>query len=399
MTMINTAAGSGTAPYWGNRSRISWGAVFAGAVVAVATTILLSLLGAAMGAGSIHALDATTTDLSNYGTGAALWEIINLALSMAFGGYVTSRLSGTHSHLDGELHGVTMWGIAVLLGSLLLAHALSGLLGFIAPGVGSVVSRAIGSPGAVSSVVSAVVPPEVNPQAEIDRLRQSLTNSGDPTTMTREQIGAEIASLVHNSLPSGSLSEPDRSRLVNLVAAQSGVTREEATRRVTRMEDDAQASLAQVTQKARVAADEVARSTATAARALFTALVVGLLAALVGAWLGTRHKRVLHPVVEHAYHPLADEHAYAVHAVHEPAYARPLYERAEPSSVSVYDDTGRLVSQYLRGVTFPVNKQDLLRLARSRNARSSLLQSIERMADGSYANTDEVLKALGSMAH
>ena len=184
MTMINTAAGSGTslasAPYWGNRSRISWGAVFAGAVVAVATTILLSLLGAAMGAGSIHALDATTTDLSNYGTGAALWEIINLALSMAFGGYVTSRLSGTHSHLDGELHGVTMWGIAVLLGSLLLAHALSGLLGFIAPGVGSVVSRAIGSPGAVSSIVSAVAPPEINPQAEIDRLRQSLTNSGAP---------------------------------------------------------------------------------------------------------------------------------------------------------------------------------------------------------------------------
>src|SRR5215468_5346657 len=112
MTMINTAAGSGTAlaslPHWGHsRSRISWGAVLAGAVVSVATTLLLSLLGAAMGAGSIHALDATTTDLSNYGTGAALWEIINLALSMAFGGYVTSRLSGTHSHLDGELHGVT----------------------------------------------------------------------------------------------------------------------------------------------------------------------------------------------------------------------------------------------------------------------------------------------------
>src|SRR5215471_16525064 len=385
MTMINTAAGSGTsAPYWGNRSRISWGAVFAGAVVAVATTILLSVLGAAMGAGSIHALDATATDLSNYGTGAAIWEIINLALSMAFGGYVTSRLSGTHSHLDGELHGVTMWGIAVLLGSVLLAHALSGLLGLVGPGVGSVVSRTVGGPGAVSGVVSGVVPSGLNPQAEIDRMQQSLSNSGDPTTMTREQIGAEIAALVRNNISSGILSDPDRTRLANLVAAQSGVTREEATRRVTRLEDDAKARLAQVEQKARVAADEVARSTATAARALFTALVVGLLSALIGAWLGTRHKRVLHPVVEHAYHPLADEHAYAVHAVHEPAYARPLYERAEPSSVSVYDDTGRLVSQYLRGVTFPVNKQDLLRLARSRNAGRRLLQSSEHMADRAY---------------
>src|SRR5262249_58499538 len=158
MTMMNTAAGSETAlasaPHWGaSRSPISWGAVIAGAVVAVATTILLSLLGAAMGAGSIHALDATATDLSNYGTGAAIWEIINLALSMGFGGYVTSRLSGTHSHLDGELHGVTMWGIAVLLGSVLLAHALSGFLGLVAPGVGSVVSPPGGGPRAGSGGV------------------------------------------------------------------------------------------------------------------------------------------------------------------------------------------------------------------------------------------------------
>jgi hypothetical protein len=339
-----------------------------------------------MGAGSIHALDATTTDLSNYGTGAVIWEIINLALSMAFGGYVAARLSGTHSHLDGELHGVTMWGVAVLLASVLLGHALSGLVGLVGPGLGSVVSRAVGSTG----VISGALPPEVNTQTVIERLQQSLSNSGDPAAMSREQIGAEIATLVRDSLHNGSLSEPDRTRLINLVAAQSGVVREEAARRVAQMESNAKASLAQVEQRARVAADEVAHTTATAARALFTALVVGLLAALVGAWLGTRHKRVLHPVVEH-------EHAYAV----QPTYVSPLHERADlsPSSVSVYDDTGRLVLQYLRGVTFPLNKQDLLRLARSRNAGSSLLQSIERMADGNYANTDEVLRALHGMAH
>jgi hypothetical protein len=59
MSMISTGIGSGrtlepTLHLGYNRSRISWGAVIAGAVVAVATTLLLSLLGAAMGAGSIH---------------------------------------------------------------------------------------------------------------------------------------------------------------------------------------------------------------------------------------------------------------------------------------------------------------------------------------------------------
>jgi hypothetical protein len=384
MSMINTGQTLAPTLHLGhNRSRISWGAVLAGAVVAVATTLLLSLLGAAMGAGSIHALDTTSTDLANYGTGAAIWEIINLALSMAFGGYVAARLSGTHSHLDAELHGITVWGVAVLLGSVLLAQAVGGLIGMAWQSAGSVVSHVAGGAGAISGVL----PPEATPQAMIDRLQQSLGNSGDPTTMNREQISAEIAALVRRSVPNGNLSESDRNRLVDLVAAQSGVTKEEAARRVTGMENGAKASLAQAEQKARAAADEVARTTASAARALFTALVLGLLAALVGAWIGTRHKRILHPVAEHV-HELAPSHP--THTFHE---------RVEPSSLSVYDDAGHLVSQYLRGVSFPVTKQDLLRLARSSGARSSLLHSIEAMAEGNYRNTDEVLRALGSMAH
>jgi hypothetical protein len=104
MSMTDTVIHSGdplavaSSYRWPNRSRISWGAVLAGAVVAVATTLLLSLLGTAMGAGSIHALDTNSADLARFGTGAAIWEIINLAISMAFG--VAARLSGTHSHLD-----------------------------------------------------------------------------------------------------------------------------------------------------------------------------------------------------------------------------------------------------------------------------------------------------------
>jgi hypothetical protein len=388
MSMTHSGDISEPLSNWGrNRSRISWGAVFAGAVVAVATTLLLSLLGAAIGAGSIHPLDTSSSDVARYGTGAAIWQIINLAISMAFGGYVAARLSGTHSHLDGELHGVTMWGVAVLLGSVLLAHALSGLVGMVTQGAGSVVSRLVGETGSGAGAVSGLLPQETNPQAVIDRLRLSLGSSGDPTTMNHEQIGAEIAGIVRSSLVNGSVSEADRSRLVALVAAQSGVTRDEAAHRVTRMEDDIKARLAQVEQRARVAADEVAGNAATAARALFTALVVGLLAALVGAWIGTRHKRVLHPVVEHA-------HAPAIVPTHT------VYERFEPASVSVYDDTGHLVSQYLRGVTFPLSKQDLLRLARSHNASSNLLHAIENMAERSYSSADEVLRSLGlSVTH
>jgi hypothetical protein len=224
--------------------------------------------------------------------------------------------------------------------------------------------------------------PEVG-SAMSNRLVQSLSNSGDPTTMSREQINAEIAALVGSSLYAGTMTDADRNRLVALVAAQFGITKDEAARRVSRMESDAKASLAQVQQKTREAADAVAAGAASAARALFTALVLGLLTALVGAWIGTRHKRVLHPAVA------------VGHDIHVPAHATAMvHETVGPSSVSIYEDTGHFVSQYLRNVTFPVNKQDLLRMARSGNGGPSLLHSIETLPEGSYANASAVLKAI-----
>jgi len=371
------------------RSRISWGAVLAGAVVAVATTLLLSLLGAAIGAGSIHPLNTTSTDLANYGTGAGIWQIINLILSMALGGYVAARLSGTHSHQDGELHGMTMWAVAVLLGSVLFAHALGGVAGIVGEGVGSVMSRALGG----SEAASSIVPREVNLQALTDRLRQTLASGDDLTAMSRDQIGAEISALVRSRLL-GDLTDSDRNRLIALVAAQSGVTRDEAARRVLRIENDAKANLAQAEQRARAAADSLAHGAATAARALFTALTLGLLSALIGAWIGTRDKRVLHPAAETGH----DIHAPA-YATHVPAYApQTVSGVAEPIGASVYDDAGHRLSQYLRSVSFPVDKQDLLKAARAGNAGAGLLHSIEGMAEGRYANASEVLKALG-MAH
>ena len=384
MSMINVEYPATFARGFRDRSsRMSWGAVFAGAVVAVATMLLLNLLGAAMGAGAIRPLDATSADVSRFGIAAGIWEVINVALSMALGGYVTARLSGTHSHLDGELHGMTMWALALLIGTALIAYATSGVVGLVGQGASSVASSTVSGPRGIAGTGL----PEVGP-AVTNRLMQSLSNSGDPTTMTREQVNAEIATLVGRALYGGGIADTDRNRLVDLVAAQFGVTKEEAAQRVNRMESEARASLAQVEQRTREVADAVAAGTASAARALFTALVLGLLTALVGAWIGTRHKRVLHPVVE------------VGHDIHEPSHVAPTYvgpivhERVLPSSISVYEDSGHLVWQYLRDVTFPVNKQDLLRMARLGNSEPSLLQSIEALPEGSYANANEVLRAL-----
>ena len=375
MSLINATegwSGLGSLANWGSRSRISWGAVLAGAAVAAATALLLSLLGAALGAGSISDLQAASGDVAR-GAGGGLWTIINLALSMAFGGYVASRLSGTHSHLDGELHGITMWAVAILIGALALAHLVGPVVERIGFDMGPTIGPAAGQNGPFAE--------RQNGQRTIDRFEQSLSTSGDPTTMSREQIAAEIRSLVGESLlQTGSVSDVNRTRLTSLVAAQFGLTKDEAAERIARMESDAKVRLAQVEQRERAEADEIAQGASAGARALFTALTLGLLAALLGAWLGTRHKRVLHP--EEAHVPAAVGYGHVT----------------EPVSVSVYDDAGHLVSQYLRGISFPVTRQDLLRFARGSNAGPALLHSIEGLADRSYVNANDVLTAMG-MVH
>jgi uncharacterized protein YidB (DUF937 family) len=110
---------------------------------------------------------------------------------------------------------------------------------------------------------------------------------------------------------------------------------------------------------------------ASAARALFTSLVFGLLGALIGAWLGTRHKRVLHPhEIQIAPPPLA-VHEYNVH----------------------YDDADQVIVNHLRGLSFLASKQDLLRYARAGNSGSDVLHTIEGLADRSYASANDVLAA------
>ena len=372
-------------------SRMSWGSVLAGAVVAGASTILLSLLGVALGAGGLHFTQGTASDMAGYGLGAGIWTAINLILSMAFGAYVAARLSGTHSHLDAELHGITVWGVAILLMTVLLAQAVGSILGTVASTAGSAASSAVGG----TASLAAGAAKEVGSQGLVDQLQQSLTSSGDPTQMTRAQITSEITALAGRRVVNGSLTDQERDRLTTLVAAQAGISKDEAARRVARMEQDAVAALAQTEQQARKVAETAAHGAAAGAKALFSSLLLSLAGSLAGAWLGTRHARVLTPIhepeydthttttVTHAYEPVA--------ATHFTAHERLA---TSPASVRVYDEPASTVPSYLRGVSFPATKQDLLRLARANTDEPTALRRLEQVADRSYSSLDDLMSAL-----
>jgi ABC-type transport system involved in multi-copper enzyme maturation permease subunit len=88
------------------RSRVSWGAIAAGAMVALTIYVVLTMLGVAMGIEM-----ALRGSGAEFGAGAAIYSILVLLLAMFFGGWATSRLAVGESKLEAVLYGLILWGV------------------------------------------------------------------------------------------------------------------------------------------------------------------------------------------------------------------------------------------------------------------------------------------------
>ena len=88
------------------RSRVSFGPIVGGAVVALAVYLLLSLLGVALGLSvSAH---ATTTEL---GIGAAAWALAALLIALFCGGFIVSQCTVGETAGEAAVYGIIMWGV------------------------------------------------------------------------------------------------------------------------------------------------------------------------------------------------------------------------------------------------------------------------------------------------
>ena len=92
-------------------NRISWVSVFAGVIAVLAISMLLSLLGVALGFALLDPESAT--DVGNgSGTAVTIWTIISLLISLGIGGFIAGRLATT----DGYIHGFLVWALSLLVG-------------------------------------------------------------------------------------------------------------------------------------------------------------------------------------------------------------------------------------------------------------------------------------------
>lgn len=105
---------------------ISWSAIFAGAVIALATQLVLTLIGAAIGLATLDPATGDNPSGAALGIGAGIWLLVSSIISLFIGGYIAARLAGTR---NGWLHGLTTWGIVTLLTAVLLSTAVGSLIG------------------------------------------------------------------------------------------------------------------------------------------------------------------------------------------------------------------------------------------------------------------------------
>lgn len=236
------------------RSAVNWGPVLAGAVVAIATTLILLTLGSGLGFAATSPWPGAGVTATSFVIGTGIWLIVTQWLSSFVGGYIAGRLRTrwTQVHTDevffrDTAHGLLAWAVsAVLIGGVALNATVAA-------------SNTTASAAAASASYAA------------DTLLRSNRVPADPAAANAR---AEIARiLVHGA----DVEDGDKSYVTAQVAAQTGLSQEASRKRV----DATVQSLRETADKARKA---------SVAIGLFTALsmVIGAFIASVAAAYGGR---------------------------------------------------------------------------------------------------------------
>ena len=245
-------------------SFVQWSAVIAGALVALALSLVLIAFGSALGMGIVSSSPTWRDTSPALVVGSGIYLLLTALASFGLGGYVAGRVrerwhptaSASMVEFRDGAHGVLAWAIAAVVGGIIIAVSVAGIT-----------SKAVEP---TSSAVAATGEPLI--AYELDRLfRAERHPPGAELTYAR----AEAARILLAAAGRQGITPEDRTYLVRLVAGQTGAAPADAERRV----DAAITAAATAVHKARRGAVMLGFSTAAS-------LLFGSAAAWYGACSG-----------------------------------------------------------------------------------------------------------------
>ncbi len=281
-------------------SAVSWAAVFAGALGAVAASVILLELGLGLGFASTSAWPNSGASVATLGVMGGVWLIFTQWVSAGVGGYLAGRLrtKWISVHTDevffrDTAHGFLAWALGTVIGLLLIAAVSAGAINATSRVAGGAATGAAQGAAIAGTTNSGSGPASViNDGYYADMLyRPAAGNAAAPSTGTTvtpnvpRNAGDDRAMarrILVRDLPNGSLTPEDRTYLAQSIAAQTGMSQAEAEQRV----DQTVTQIKAAEDQARQAADKARKAAAFGAIATALAMVVGAFIAAVSAALG-----------------------------------------------------------------------------------------------------------------
>lgn len=307
-------------------SRVSWGAIFAGVAIAVGLTILMGLLGTAIGFRAIDPM--SSSPFSGIGIGTAVWWILTSVISLCVGGYVAGVLSGQFDRSAAAAHGASAWGIVTII---TLWMAVSAIGTAVNTATSAVATIAKAGTQVIGTVGGAVLPDNINVSPQVQQVRQQVIQEAEQVLAQADigdeqlaqaqaevgtaaaniarrpgQLDEEVSSLI-DRLFEGSdavFSQSDRQELVEAISERAGMTTQEAQTVVQRWEAQAQNAGNTIEKAASDVRQTAGETSETALDALssaswyaFFASLLSLLAAMGAAVVGVPQRRTHSDVV------------------------------------------------------------------------------------------------------
>jgi hypothetical protein len=267
--------------------RISWGAIFAGVIIAMVVQVLLGLLGFGIGIASVDPATATSETGRGFAIGMAIWWVVSSLIALFLGGWVAGRLAGFPRAGDGGLHGLVAWAAMTILSLYLVTTAVGALIGgtlsVVGQGLQTAAQGAVASAGGQEGSGSQSGQGDSNMRAVREEARQALRN---PQTAM-----AEADQTLDRLFTTGTGGETriNREEAVNMLVERGNMDRAQAEQTVAQWEQTLQQGrqqLAEVKENVQQTASEARKPVAHAAIWSFVALSLGALAASLGGRVG-----------------------------------------------------------------------------------------------------------------
>ncbi len=294
-------------------SAVSWGAIAAGAASAAALSLILLILGVGLGLSSVSPWARDGISAVPFGASTILWLSLTQLLASAMGGYLAGRLrtKWTEVHTDevyfrDTAHGFLAWAVATLATAALLTSVIGSILSGGVQASATVAGGAAGTATSMAGGATASTPLSQGSDAGpmgyfVDSLFRrdpssaaAATSGAAATSDANERSSsrdtAEVSRIFMNVSRTEPLPVEDIRYVGQLVSQRTGLTQQEAEKRVSDVYARAQTKLRNAEVAVRAAADKARKASAYAALWLFVSLLIGAFVASLAATYGGRRR-------------------------------------------------------------------------------------------------------------